>query len=48
MMGVPMYGAFGTMFISQNFFMIVGLVFLLMYVKKIRKDPTKSLMWDEG
>lgn len=25
-----------------------GLVFLLMYVKKIRKDPTKSLMWDEG
>ena len=48
MMGVPMYGAFGTMFISMNFFMIVGLVFLLLYVKKIRKDPRKSLMWDEG
>ena len=46
MMGVPMYGAFGTMFISMNFFMIVGLVFLLLYVKKIRKDPRKSLMWD--
>lgn len=48
MMGVKVYGTFGTMFISMNFFMIVGLLFLLSYVKKIRKDPTKSLMWDEG
>ena len=28
--------------------MLVGLFFLLRYVKKIRKDPTKSLMWSEG
>lgn len=48
MMGVPVYGAFFTMFISMNFFMAVGLAFLLMYVKKIRKDPSKSLMWSEG
>lgn len=48
MMGVPVYGAFFTMFISMNFFMIVGLILLLRYVKKIRKDPTKSLMWSEG
>lgn len=48
MMGVPMFGAFGTMFISMNIFMIIGLMFVLSYVKKIRKDPTKSLMWAEG
>ncbi|MEG1781753.1 MAG: AbgT family transporter [Oscillospiraceae bacterium] len=48
LMGVRIYGAFGTMFISMNLFMIVGLLFLLSYVKKIRKNPMLSLMWDEG
>lgn len=48
MMGVPVYGAFFTMFISMNVFMALGLFFLLRYVKRIRKDPTKSLMWSEG
>ena len=48
LMGVRIYGAFGTMFISMNIFMIVGLVLLLNYVKKIRKNPMLSLMWDEG
>ncbi len=48
LMGVRIYGAFFTMFISMNFFMIIGLFFLLRYVKKIRKDPAKSLMFDEG
>lgn len=48
MMGVPVYGAFFTMFISMNFFMLLGLFILLRYIKKIRKDPTKSLMWSEG
>ena len=48
MMDVPVYGAFFTMFISMNFFMVIGLIFLLRYVKKIRKDPSKSLMWSEG
>ncbi len=48
MMDVPIYGAFITMFISMNIFMVLGLVFLLSYVKKIKKDPTKSLMWAEG
>lgn len=48
LMGVQIYGTFGTMFISMNVFMIVGLIFLLRYVKKIKADPTKSLMWDEG
>lgn len=48
MIGVPMYHAFFTMFISMNFYMVIGLAFLLFYVKKIRKDPQKSLMWKEG
>lgn len=48
MMGVQIYGAFFTMFISMNIFMLVGLFFLLRYVKKIRKDPTLSPMWSEG
>lgn len=48
LMGVPVYGAFFTMFISMNVFMLVGLFFLLQYVKKIRKDPRKSMMYSEG
>lgn len=48
MMDVPVYGAFFTMFISMNLYMLLGLFFLLRYVKRIRKDPSKSLMWSEG
>lgn len=48
LMGVQIYGSFFTMFISMNLFALVGLFFLLRYVKKIRKDPTKSLMYQEG
>lgn len=48
MMEVPVYGAFFTMFISMNVYLVLGLFFLLRYVKRIRKDPTKSLMWSEG
>lgn len=48
MMGVPVYGTFFTMFISMNFYLLVGLFFLLRYVKIIRKDPRRSLMWSEG
>lgn len=48
LMEVDIYGAFFTMFISMNFFMIIGFLFLLAYIKKIRKDPTKSLMYSEG
>ena len=48
LMGVQIYGTFFTMFISMNVFMLVGMFFLVSYAKKIKKDPTKSLMWDEG
>ena len=47
-MGCQIYGTFFTMFISMNVFMLVGMFFLVSYAKKIKKDPTKSLMWDEG
>lgn len=48
LMGTRIYGSFFTMFISMNVFMVLGLFLLLRYVKKIRKDPSKSLMFDEG
>lgn len=48
LMGVQIYGTFFTMFISMNIFMIVGMYFIVSYARKIKKDPTKSLMWDDG
>ena len=48
LMGVQIYGTFFTMFISMNIFMLVGMFFLLRYVRPIRKDPTTSPMWSEG
>lgn len=48
LMGVPVYGAFFTMFISMNIFMIIGLFLLLRYIKSIRKNSKNSLMYSEG
>ncbi len=48
MMGVEPYSYFFTAFISLNLFMLIGLFFVIQYCNKIRKDPSKSLMWDEG
>lgn len=48
LMDVPAYSAFITRFLFMNLFMIVGLVLLLRYVKKVKKDPTKSLMYGNG
>lgn len=45
---VQVYGAFFSMFLLMNFFMLIGLYFLLKYVNKIRKDPTRSLMYSDG
>ncbi len=44
MMGVPVYSGFGARFLSMNFFMIVALVYLFWYVKRVEKDPSKSFM----
>ncbi|WP_022818796.1 AbgT family transporter [Fusobacterium russii] len=48
LMGVRIYGAFFTMFISMNIFMLVGLFFLIKYIKKIRKNPQNSIMYNDG
>lgn len=48
LMGVIPYSAFFTRLVIMNFFLAVAIVMVLFYVKKIRKDPTKSLMYSEG
>lgn len=48
LMGTPVFGAFLSRFIIMNVFMVAGLVMLLLYIRKISKDPTKSLMYSEG
>jgi uncharacterized ion transporter superfamily protein YfcC len=45
---LPPYSGFFVRFAIMNFFMVVGLIMLMLYVRKIRKDPTKSLMYNEG
>ena len=45
---VPIYSGFITRFIFMNIFGIFGYVYLMHYVNKIRKDPTKSIMYAEG
>lgn len=44
MMDVPVYSGFGVRFLSMNFFMAFGLIYLMRYVKRIQKDPSASLM----
>lgn len=48
LMGTRPYGAFFTRFIIMNIIMVLGLLMVLSYIKKIRKDPTKSPMYSEG
>lgn len=44
MMGVPVYSGFGVRMLSMNFFMVVGLIMLMRYVKKIQKNPEASVL----
>lgn len=44
MMDVPVYSGFGVRFLSMNFFTLVGLIYLMRYVKKIEKNPELSAM----
>lgn len=48
LLDLRLYGAFGTLFIITNLFMVVGLLMTLRYVNAIRKDPKKSLMYSLG
>lgn len=42
------YSAFFTRLVIMNFFIAVAIVMMLMYVKKIRKNPESSYMYTEG
>jgi uncharacterized ion transporter superfamily protein YfcC len=48
MIGIQPYSGFGLRFVIMNFFMIVGLIYLMRYIKKIQKNETASLMYSEG
>jgi len=48
LMGARPFGAFFSRFIIMNVIMVIGLLMVLSYVKKIRKDPTKSPMYSAG
>lgn len=48
MIGIQPYSGFGLRFVFMNIFMIIGLFYLLRYIKKIQKDEQKSLMYNEG
>lgn len=48
LMGTRIFGAFFSRFIIMNIMMIIGLVMVLLYVRKIRKNPEKSVMYSEG
>lgn len=48
LMDVIPYSAFFTRLVIMNFFLFIAILMVLSYVKKIRKDPTKSLMYSEG
>lgn len=48
LIGLPPYSGFGVRLLIMNGFMLVGLAFVLLYVRKIQKDPTRSPMWAHG
>ncbi len=48
MMGTKLYGGFLTRFIIMNIMMVVGLLMVLSYARKIRRDPTKSPLYEDG
>jgi len=48
MIGIRPYSGFGMRFLFMNIFMIVGLIYIMRYINRIRKDETNSLMYKEG
>lgn len=45
--GLPMFSGMGYRAVVLAVFFVIGLLFLVHYARKIRKDPTKSLCYDE-
>lgn len=48
LMGTIPYSAFFTRLLIMNFFLLVAVLMVLNYVKKITKNPETSLMYDAG
>ena len=48
LMGTKIYGGFVTRFVIMNLLLTIGLIMLLAYVKRIRKNPEKSIMYASG
>lgn len=48
LMGVTPYSGFFTRLLIMNIFLVLAILLTLRYVKKIQKDPTLSLMYDQG
>ncbi len=48
LMETRIYGGFITRFVIMNIFLLIGLLMLLSYVKRIRKNPEKSIMYASG
>lgn len=48
LMGVQLYSGFGARFVLMNVFMLIGLVYLLIYIRRIERKDSKSLMYDLG
>lgn len=48
MIGIRPYSGFGLRFVIMNFFMVIGLFYLMRYIKKIQKDEKNSLMYKDG
>lgn len=48
MIDIRPYSGFGLRFIFMNVFMLIGLFYLMRYIKKIQSDDKNSLMYSEG
>ena len=48
LIGTRPYGAFFSRFVIMNIVIAASLAMLLVYVKRIRKDPSRSPMYSEG
>lgn len=44
LMDVPVYSGFGVRFIIMNVYMVIAIVYVMWYVNRIKKDPSKSAM----
>src|SRR5699024_4265981 len=48
MIGIRPYSGFGVRFLLMNFFMVIGFLYLMRYIKRIQKNPKLSLIYQDG